>query len=293
MRLGNVAWAWMRDPMDMPTDELLFDIANQIADIGFECIDLIGTPQSMKEYYTPRTIEKLRKHIESLGLEIGTFVSSTPDINHPDPDVRKQVLEDFARGVDIAVALGCPHINITAPRPAGCIQTPVAHGSADKVSYIMAEGYDFKKDWRTYVDSLKYCADLAGSRGLKLSLECFAGTICSTPHAWLRLFEEVGAPNLGIQLDTSHLVTQRFDVVFAIYMTGDRIFNVHAKDNDGMARPNLPPGCGIIDYALVIDALRHVGYDGIISVEVEFTHNPRRYNQQAKEHLEKILKGLY
>lgn len=293
MRLGNVAWGWTPDPLDMPSDKVLYHIADQIDEIGFECIDLLGTPESMRLYYTPDTVERLRRYITDLGLEITTFVSSTPDINHPDTGKRKQVLEDFALAAEITAALGCSHINMTVPSPAGSRKLPVSYGSADKVSVIMAEGYDFKKDWKVFIDSLKYCADLADKKNLRLSLECFAGSICSTPHAWLRIFEAVDAPHLGIQLDTSHLVTQRFDVVTAVYMIGDRIFHVHAKDNDGMTRANLPPGCGIVDYPEVIKALRHVGYNGVLSVEVEFSHNPYRYNLQGKEHLDKVLKGLY
>ena len=43
----------------------------------------------------------------------------------------------------------------------------------------------------------------------------------------------------------------------------------------------------------MIQALKNVGYDGNLSVELEFTDNPRRYNKQAMDHLKLCLAGEY
>lgn len=291
MRLGNVAWSWLH-PEATPKGDELFKIADNVAGLGFECIDLIGSRDAINHYYTPDVIKSLRSHIEGLGLDITAFVSSTPDLNHPDRKERQKVLDDFARAVDIAAALGSPHINTTIPRPGGAWQKPRT-GDADKETFVMPEGYSFQKDWDAFTESVAWCAERAGKAGLKLSLECFATSICSTPHAWLRLFDAVPASNLGIQLDTSHLVAQRHDVVTAIYMIPGRVIHVHCKDNDSMARGNLPPGSGVVDYPEVVKALAANGFDGVLSVEVEFTTNPYRYVKQAKEHLDLVLKGEY
>jgi sugar phosphate isomerase/epimerase len=89
-------------------------------------------------------------------------------------------------------------------------------------------------------------------------------------------------------------MNQRFDIETAIYMLGAKnIFNVHAKDSDGLNRGNLPCGSGLIDYTAVIRALRDIGYGGNISIEVEFTDNPKRYMKQALDHLRQCLAGSY
>jgi sugar phosphate isomerase/epimerase len=291
MRLGNVAWSWLH-PEATPSGRQLYEIADNVAALGFECIDLIGSRDAINNYYKPDVVSALRSHIGGLGLDITAFVSSTPDLNHPDMAERRRVLDDFARAVDIAAALGSPHINTTIPYPGGTARKP--RGSeADKDTFVMPAGYDFARDWAAFTESVAWCADRAGKAGLKLSLECFAGSICSTPHAWLRLFDDVKAPNLGIQLDTSHLVAQRHDVVTAIYMIPGRVIHVHCKDNDGMTRGNLPPGSGIIDYPEVVKALKANGFDGVLSIEVEFTTSPRRYVKQAREHMLQVLAGEY
>ena len=201
-------------------------------------------------------------------------------------------MDDFTRAVDIGKRLGASQINTTVPRPGGSWSKPIS-GDADKHSVVYPDGYNFQKDWALFIESLKYCADITAKAGMKLTLECFAGSICSTPHSWLKIFDDVDNENIGIQLDTSHLVTQRYDVVSAIKMIPGRIYHTHMKDNDGMSRGNLPPGSGIVDYPEVIKALKESGFDGVLSIEVEFTNNPRRYVKQAKEHLEQVLAGEY
>ena len=87
---------------------------------------------------------------------------------------------------------------------------------------------------------------------------------------------------------------QHIDPEWTIYMLGGkRIFNVHCKDSDAVSRNNIPAGRGITDYPAVIQALKNVGYDGNLSVELEFTDNPRRYNKQAMDHLKLCLAGEY
>ena len=42
-----------------------------------------------------------------------------------------------------------------------------------------------------------------------------------------------------------------------------------------------------------VRALQNVGYQGSLTVELEFTDNPRRYNRQAYEHIKMCLAGEY
>ena len=106
--------------------------------------------------------------------------------------------------------------------------------------------------------------------------------------------DDVNDPDFGIQLDTNHLVAQHIDPEWSIYVLGgEHIFNVHCKDCDAVSRSNIPAGCGITDYTAVIQALKNVGYTGNLSVELEFTDNPRRYNKQALDHLKLCLAGEY
>jgi len=60
-----------------------------------------------------------------------------------------------------------------------------------------------------------------------------------------------------------------------------------------MTRGNLACGTGLVDYTAVLRALNNVGYKGNVSIEVEFTANPKRYMKQAFEHLKECMDGMY
>ncbi len=293
MKIGTVAWNWTRDPLQMPAGDSLHRVADDVAALGLSSIDLIGDTNSLKNWYTDETVRSMRRHIEGLGLAIGAFVSSTPEVNHPDPEKRRAVLADYERAADICAAFGCGHLNMTVPYPGGYGMKPNDFRSpSEKFSLRLPADYSWARDWDTYTESMATCVRIAAERGLTLSIECFPYTICSSPHAWLRLIDALGQPaNFGIQLDTAHLANQRHDPVTAIHMIGDRIVHVHCKDSDTMTRGNLPAGSGTVDYESVIAALRRVGYDGTLSIEVERTDNPVRYVGIAKEYLEKCLRA--
>ena len=294
MKIGTVAWGWTLDPLEEPSGDSLHRISSSIAELGFDTIELLGHRSSLKNYYTEQQTASLRRHIEELGLEISGFVSSTQELNHPKESQRLAVVDDFRRAANTAVALGTNHVNLVVPYPSGATMRPnTFRAPSDKFSLGIPADYSWRDDWARYTDSMHRCVETAEKLGLRLSIECFPYTICSTPYAWMKLIEELDSESFGIQLDTAHLMNQKHDVIQAVHMTRDRIFNVHCKDTDGMARGNIPPGSGVIDYTEFIAALRTVGYDGVLSIEVERTANPRRYVRQALIHLKECLAGAY
>lgn len=60
----------------------------------------------------------------------------------------------------------------------------------------------------------------------------------------------------------------------------NRIYNIHAKDSDGLTLGYLPCGTGYVDYTAVLNALHNVGYKQNVSIEVKFTDNPKQYMKQ-------------
>jgi sugar phosphate isomerase/epimerase len=50
---------------------------------------------------------------------------------------------------------------------------------------------------------------------------------------------------------------------------GPRVFHCHFSDNDAVTNAHWRPGRGKIDWRAVLMALRDVGFDGTISIELE------------------------
>ncbi len=293
MKIGSVAWGWTLTPEDLPVGDSLERIADRVKALGFDIIDYLSDFDSLDTYFTDQTATRIGEYCRSIGLTVGGLVFQSSLWNQIDPAIKQKQLDYFAKCAQAAKALGASTISCIIPGPFGA--KPNRAGSpSEKTTSNLPDDYNWQKDWDNYVSQMSKACDIAADVGLRIALECFPQSLCSTPHAMLKVLEDVNKPNFGIQLDTAHLMNQRIDVETAIYMLGgDRIFNVHAKDSDGLTRGNLPCGVGLVDYTAVIRALKNVGYKGNISIEVEFTDNPARYMKQALDHLRLCMDGSY
>ena len=294
MKIYSVGWGWTLIPEDMPEGDSLIKIADNVKALGFDGVDYLSTYESLDEFYTPENCEKLRAHCESIGLPIGGFVFQSDIWNNPDEKVTAVQLAYFEKCAKAAAALGARVISCIIPGPYGAKGVRPDASPSEKISANLPDDYNWEADWGRFVCSLQKACDIAANYGLKIGLECFPGSLCSTPHAMLAVLKDVARENFGIQLDTAHLLNQHIDPETAVYMLGGKnIFNVHFKDTDGGNRTNLPAGCGICDYTAMLRALKNVGYQGTVSIEVEFTDKPARYMRQALEHVRLCDQGEY
>lgn len=293
MKIGSVAWGWTPTPEDMPTPGSLEHIADEVRALGFDIVDYLSTPESLEGFFTEEISRAIGEHARAIGLTTGGLVFQSDPWNNPDAAVQARQLELFRKCAQTAKAMGCGTISCIIPGPFGA-QPNRAGSPSEKRTTNLPANYSWQKDWDLFTATIGKACDIAAEYGLRIAMECFPGSLCATPHAMLQLLQDANRPNLGIQLDTAHLMNQHIDVETAIYMLGgQRIFNVHAKDSDGLTRGNLPCGVGLVDYTAVLKALRNVGYQDNVSIEVEFTNNPRRYMRQALDHLKQCIAGEY
>ena len=293
MKIGSVAWGWTPTPEDMPVGDSLERIADEIKALGFDIVDYLSDCDSLDQYFSAETAARIGNYCRSIGLDVGGLVFQSGAWNETDEAAKEKQLIYFEKCAQTAQAMGAPNISCIIPGPHGAKPNRAGSPSEKKASNL-PKGYSWQKDWDNYIAQMTAACDIAAKYGRRIALECFPGSLCATPHAMLQALKDIGRKNFGIQMDTAHLMNQHIDIETTVYMLGaDNIFNVHAKDSDGMGRGNLPCGTGLVDYTAVIRALRDVGYAGNISIEVEFTDNPRRYMKQAIEHLRQCLDGTY
>jgi sugar phosphate isomerase/epimerase len=106
---------------------------------------------------------------------------------------------------------------------------------------------------------------MAESLGLTLVLENFMAPFDSV-SACAHVFEEV--PGLHIHLDFGHANLGRDDGASFCKHLGKRIKHVHFSDNKGTEDDHMPLGTGNIDWGKAVSALKSIGYDGTITLEV-------------------------
>ena len=294
MKIFSVAWGWTAIPEEMPVNDSLLQIADKVKQTGFDGIDYLSTFESLDTYFTNTRCSQIRKYCASLELPIGGLVFQSDLWNNPDFAVQNKQLEYFEKCVNTAVNLGASTISCIIPKPFGARGTRVNASPSEKKSYKLPAGYSWQKDWDLFTSMIIQAVQIAASRQITVALECFPGSLCSTPHAMCQIIETINNDYFGIQLDTAHLINQAIDIETAIYMLGaEHIKNVHFKDSDGLTRTNLPAGSGLVDYPFVLDALYNVGYNGNASIEVEFTDNPGRYMKQALDHIRLCQQNKY
>ncbi len=293
MKIGSVAWGWTLTPEDMPKGDSLKQIATDVKALGFDVVDYLSAFDSLDEFFTEKASRELAAHVADIGLEMGGLVFQSDLWNNPDKTVQATQLAYFAKCCNTASNLGAKTISCIIPGPFGACRSRKGSPS-EKIAMNLPADYSWERDWNLFADMMRKACDMAADSGLRIALECFPRSLCSTPHAMLQIINDVARPNFGIQLDTAHLVNQNIDVETAVFMLGAKhIFNVHAKDSDGLTRGNLPAGTGIVDYTAFLTALRQIGYTGNLSVEVEFTDNPKRYMKQAIDHIRMCMDGTY
>lgn len=117
-----------------------------------------------------------------------------------------------------------------------------------------------------------------------------------TPVTLLRTFEDVGAGNLGVNLDPANLVMYgKANPVDALEIIGKYVRGVHAKDgrypdNGRYLGPEVPIGTGKVDFHQLLRGLRACGYDGSITIEREISGPQQETDiRHAKRYLESIL----
>ncbi len=116
------------------------------------------------------------------------------------------------------------------------------------------------------VNAVRDLADFAAALGVILTVEPinryetnFLNTIAET----VQFIHEVGRPNIGVLADSFHMNIEEKDMAGCIKETGSLLFHVHFADSNRYA-----PGMGHLNFQVLSDALKEIGYNGYLSAEI-------------------------
>ena len=243
-----------------------------IAELEFDYLELAMDPPHGDTRSLKKQKREIREHLtqHDLGLvcHLPTFLS-TADLTDR---IRKASIDETLDSLDVAAEL----------EPLKVVLHP---------SYMTGLGVFVPELARAHaMESLEILVDKAHGLGLCLCLEnMFPRT------QWLIHPEEfvdilTKFPTLNLLLDIGHAHIEdaggkkclRF-----IEMFGDRIGHLHVSDNFGKEDQHLPIGAGIIDFSRVVKALKRVGYNDTITLEV-FSRD-RDYLKMSKKKMEEMF----
>lgn len=197
-----------------------------------------------------------------------------PNLLDPDPAVSEVARQQLERIIAAAPLLGLNTVNTFVGR--------------DWTRSVDDNWPRFLEIWRPL---LKYAADHGVRIGIENCPMSFTRdewpggkNLFTTPVIWRRAFNDLDAPNLGLNYDPSHFALQHMDPVSPLREFQDRLFHVHAKDirirrdridDVGIFAHPLEwhqpriPGYGEIDWARFMGALMETTYRGPVCIEVE------------------------
>lgn len=202
---------------------------------------------------TRLSADKVARAAVNSGLEVLVCGAFGPqrDVSAEEPERRQGGLDYLDHCVEFAAAVGSPWVS--GPMYATTGQAR------------LLEPQQRAAQWSRAIASLQQVAANAASSGISLAIEPlnrFETDLVNTVEQGVRLSEDIGAPNVGLMLDTFHMNIEERDLPTAIRAAGDHVFHFQASENDRGT-----PGSGHTDWVGVATALRDIGYQGSVVVE--------------------------
>jgi D-psicose/D-tagatose/L-ribulose 3-epimerase len=241
-QLGASTWIWTS-----PFADSELDLVVRAKEFGFDVLELAVEDPALI------TGERVREAGERAGMGFTVCGAFGPDrdLSHDDPAVRRNGIEYVKRCVELAAEIGAPHF-------AGPMYSAVGRTQ-------MLEPAERERQRALAVESLKEVADHAGERGVALGVEPlnrFETDLVNTAEQALELCDRVAAENVGVLLDTFHMNIDEKSLGDAIRLTGDRLIQLHACENDRGT-----PGTGHLPWPDVFDAIADIGFEGPLVIE--------------------------
>ena len=218
----------------------VYDEIEAIGKAGFDFVDL--TIEGPTLDVDPH---KAGTRLQRYGLFAVGHTDPCLPYAYPVDTVRRACFEELKRCAKVFSSLGVQIMNIHP-----CYSSPPS----------------MKEDLvNQHITALKPIADMAEDHGLALALENF-----KAPFDRISTFESLfsAVPRLYLHLDFGHTHFGKDDGPHFCRQLGHRLRHVHFSDNRGGADDHMPLGAGGIDWAASVDALRNIGYDGTITLEI-------------------------
>jgi len=135
---------------------------------------------------------------------------------------------------------------------------------------------------------LKATAPTLEETGVVLAVEPLGpeeGDFLRTAELGLKLIDMVGSPKCRLHLDVKAMSTEDRPIPEIIRTSAHRLEHFHANDPNRQG-----PGMGQVEFEPIIAALRQVGYDRWVSVEVfDYSPGPERLARESFENLQRAL----
>lgn len=191
-------------------------------------------------------------------------------LNHPDAGIRQRTARYFRELVDFCADIGGGSIVVGSP----------------KQRNVMGVSYQQAWDWAT--ETFREGVRQAEERGVTICFEPLAPVetnFINTAAEAVLFTQQLGSPNFKIILDVKAMCSEAKPIPQIIRESWPHFAYFHAND------ANLKgPGFGEVDFRPIAAALKEVGYDGTVSVEVfKFEEGAEVIATKSIEYLKRVF----
>ncbi|MFM8272792.1 MAG: sugar phosphate isomerase/epimerase family protein [Gemmata sp.] len=264
------------------------DTCARLAGIGYRGVEIMAdVPHAWPAYLLPEHKRGLRDALTNNGLSIANvnaFMMHAvndhrqkywhPSWIEPDANYRRVRIDHTKRALTLAKELGAPCITT---EPGGPL-----------------EGRSWGECLKLFVEMLKPVVEHAEREQVLLLVEPEPDLLIETADQYLEFATKIQSPYLGLNFDIGHSYCVKDDPAGTVRRLAKLIRHVHLEDiAPTRVHHHLIPGEGAIDFGATLAALKEVGYNGWVTIELYTCHdNPDHAAQLARERVLKIAHGV-
>jgi sugar phosphate isomerase/epimerase len=255
----------------------LDDAFAHAAKAGYDAVEI--APFTIAKYVTEISAEQrgqirdsaARAGIAICGIHWVLVNAEGMYLNHTDPAIRARTAKYFCDLVDFCADLGGKVIVVGSPKQRNLLPGVSA-----------AQAWDYAAE--TFRDSVIRAED----RSVTICLEPLAPVetdFINTAADAIRFTEQFRSPNFQIILDVKAMCSESKPIPQIIRESWPHFAHFHANDKNLKG-----PGFGDVDFKPIAAALKEVGYNGFVSVEVfKFEEGPEVIAGKSIQYLKHIF----
>jgi len=235
----------------------------QIARIGFDTVDVFTEAMNISKEevrLVARTTERFGLPIISLPVVAVGLV----DFNDP---VREFHLQRCQRYLDLARTWQAKNILLVLGE------------------YIwQREVIPPQAQWQWGLETCRRLGDYAEKKNVDIALELepFRLSLLNNVETMVRFVDECNHPRVRANIDISHLVLSD-TAPTQLRKLKNKAIHVHLSDCDGKVHGDLPPGRGVVKFVPYLQAIKELKIDGVVSIELEYSPDPKRIVEWVEE----------
>ncbi len=264
----------------------------EYADLGFKSVELEGIREThLMKVHSLR--HDIKNRITELGLNIPYFCVVLPGLSSAYNEHRKENLNLFRKGCEVAHLLGSKGVLDNAPLPPYVFPDDipvVRHYHEDVIlSAKFPENLNWDNYWEDLTATYREACDIAAEFDLTFQMHPASGVLASTTDAFLHFYEAVGRTNLRFNLDTANQFFLKDNLQLSLIRLAEHIDYIHISDNRGSMVEHLSIGDGVIRWDDFFETLERINFDGYFGIDIGGDESKVENLDNAYKHAAKFI----